>query len=311
MILKRNFNPVKVVQYVSTELVIAIIVSLLVYVLHKYALITVTIPYSISAILGSALAIFVAFRNNTSYARWWEARTVWGNIINNSRIFARQVIANANNAVAIGKASEEKVVAYKREVIYRQIAYAHALRMHLRGQHNINELQQLLDKSELDEVATKQNVPNQLLLRQGIRIKEGMREEILGAFDNISIEPTLAGLSNFQGACERIKNTPLLRQYDYYTRLFLYVFIITLPFALIGDFLKLNFDYLMPVVSVTISFVFATIGKVGEVNEDPFENRITDIPMTAMCNTIEHDLMEMLGETNLPEKLTPSKGFLF
>jgi ion channel-forming bestrophin family protein len=311
MILKRNFNPIKVVQYVFTELLIAIIISLLVFVLHKTALITVTIPFSISAILGSALAIFVAFRNNTSYTRWWEARTVWGNIINNSRIFARQVIANANNAIAIGKASSDTVSAYKREVIYRQIAFAHALRMHLRGQNNYTDVQHLLEKSELNEIVSRQNIPNQLLLKQGLRIKEGMRMEILGAFDNISIEPTLAGFNNFQGACERIKNTPLLRQYDYYTRLFLYVFIITLPLALIGDFIKLNIDYLMPIVSVIISFVFATIGKVGEVNEDPFENRITDIPMTAMCNTIERDLMEMLGESNLPEKIKSSKGFLF
>lgn len=311
MILKRNFNPVKVVQYVFTELIIAISVSVLVYILHRSGIIAVTIPFSISAILGSALAIFVAFRNNTSYARWWEARTIWGSIINNSRIFARQVIANADNAIAIGKATPEKVQNFKREILLRQIAFAHALRVHLRGQKDFDELGHLLDAKELKDTISKQNIPNQLLLKQGVRIKEAMREEILGAFDNISIEPTLAGFNNFQGACERIKNTPLLRQYDYYTRLFLYVFMITLPFALIGDFQRMNIGYLMVPVSIVISFVFATIGKVGEVNEDPFENRITDVPMTAMCNTIERDLIEMLGESQLPEKLQPSKGFLF
>lgn len=311
MILKRNFNPVKVVQYVLTELMLAITISVLVYFLHSFEILGVTLPFSIAAILGSALAIFVAFRNNTSYSRWWEARTIWGSIINNCRIFARQVIANADNAIAIGKASSEKVTVYKRELIYRQIAFAHALRLHLRGQKTFDEIKHLLNPKEFAEIISAQNIPNKLLLKQGVRIKEAMREEILGAFDNISIEPTLAGFNNFHGACERIKNTPLLRQYDYYTRLFLYVFIIMLPFALIGDFQKMDVGYLVIPVSVIISFVFATIGKVGEVNEDPFENRITDIPMTAMCNTIERDLLEMLGETQLPEKLTPSNGFLF
>ena len=78
-----------------------------------------------------------------------------------------------------------------------------------------------------------------------------------------------------------------------------------LPFALVGDFSRMGIDYLMIPVSLIISFVFAILAKVGEVNEDPFENRITDVPLTAMCNTIERDLREMLGETELPEKLQP------
>jgi putative membrane protein len=146
---------------------------------------------------------------------------------------------------------------------------------------------------------------------QGIRIKEGMRSEILGAFDNISLEPTLAGFNNFQGACERIKNTPLLRQYHFFTKLFLLVFMAVLPFSLITDFNKMGVPGLMVPVSVLVSFVFGVMGKVGEVNEDPFENQITDIPMTSMCNTIERDLKEMLGEADLPAKLEPKDGFIF
>jgi len=117
-------------------------------------------------------------------------------------------------------------------------------------------------------------------------------------------------LANYQGGCERIKNTPLLRQYDYFTRLFLYTFIILLPFALVGDFARLELGYLMLPVSVIIAFVFAIIGKVGEVNEDPFENRITDVPLTALCNTIEIDLREILGERDLPAKMQANQGFL-
>jgi len=310
MILKRNFNPIKIIQYVKTELLVATILSVTVYMLHRNQMAAIALPFSIVAILGSALAIFIAFRNNTSYSRWWEARTVWGSIVNNSRIFARQIIANADNAVATGKSTSEKVIIYKKEMIYRQIAFAHALRLHLRKQNSPDDYKHLLSEAELDELKGKHNLPNLLLLQQGTRIKEGIKEEILGGFDNISLEPTLAGFNNFQGSCERIKNTPLLRQYDFFTRLFLKVFMLALPFSLISDFSKMNIDYLMLPVSILIAYVFATMGKVGEVNEDPFENKITDIPMTALCNTIERDLKEMLGDTELPSRIEPQKGFL-
>lgn len=311
MIVKRIFNPLKVARYLRAELALSVGVSLAVYFLFQKGVAQVGLPFSIAAILGSALAIFVAFRNNNAYARWWEARTLWGGIVNNSRILLRQIIANADHAVATGKASVEQASAFKTEMAYRQIAFAHALRLHLRRQPHGDEYRHLLSEHELAALQGKQNIPNLLLQTQGIRIKEAIRTELLGPFDNISLEPTLAGFNNFQGSCERIKNTPLLRQYDFFTRLFLLVFMLLLPFCLIGDFAKMNIAALMPPVSVLISFVFATLGKVGEVNEDPFEHRITDVPMTAICNTIERDLREMLGEVNLPPKIEPHDGYLF
>jgi ion channel-forming bestrophin family protein len=311
MILKRNFNPLKVLSYVWKELFLSLLTAALAYFLFNSGQLKLHIPFSVAAILGSALAIFIAFRNNSSYSRWWEARTIWGGIINNSRIFARQLIANAENAIATGKANSEKIVSFKKEMIDRQVAFAHALRLHLRRQESWQELQHLLDKKEFETLLTFQNKPNFVLLQQGIRIKEAMREEILGPFDNISMEPNLATFNNWQGSCERIKNTPLLRQYDYFTKLFLWVFTVLLPFSLVADFNKLEYEWLLMPVCIIISFVFAVMGKVGEVNEDPFENRITDVPLTALCNTIERDLKEMLGEKELPEKLNPERGYLF
>jgi len=310
MIVKKVFNPLAVAGYMKTELVISVLLSVGAYLLyHTGQLQKASLPFSVAAILGSALAIFLAFRNNNAYSRWWEARTQWGGITNNSRIFARQIIANADNAVQTGKASVEDIAAYKKEMVFRQIAFAHALRLQLRGQKNGDEYKHLLDEKEFSEVVKKQNPANYLLLVQGKRIKEAMKSEILGPFDNISLEPTLAGFNNFQGGCERIRNTPLLRQYHFFTKLFLLVFMTVLPFSLVADFSKMGIPWLMIPVSILISFVFAVMGKVGEVNEDPFENRVTDVPMTAICNTIERDLREMLGETT-PPQLLPEKGFL-
>lgn len=312
MILKKNFDPLKVLAYVRTELAVAVAMAVLVYALHRAGWIVTGLPFSVAATLGSALAIFIAFRNNSAYARWWEARTLWGNLVNNSRILARQLIANADHAVATGKATPEQAGAYKTELVYRQIAFAHALRLHLRRQRQLaGDYRALLPAAEWDILQQAQNPPNLLLLHQGSRIREGMRLELLGAFDNISLEPTLAGFNNFQGGCERIKNTPLLRQYHYFTRVFLYVFMGILPFCLLGDFVRGGTTGWLVPVAVLISFVFSIIGKVGEVNEDPFDNRITDVPLSALCTTIERDLREMLGETELPAPQEPAQGYLY
>jgi putative membrane protein len=310
MIVKNNFNLLKVFWNIRFEAFTTILVSITIYLLHKFNVMDIALPFSIAGILGSALAIFVAFRNQSSYARWWEARTIWSGIINNSRIFARQIIANVDNAVTIGKINKTDADAYKQEMIYRQIAFAHSLRLHLRNQNHQEAFEHLLSENEFAEIKQKQNRPNILLHTQGLRIKQAMQKEMLGAFDNISMEPNLATFSNWQGACERIKNTPLPMNYQYFTKLFLYVFIFFLPICLIGDFTKMNIGFLVIPVSFVISFVFAVMNRVGEINENPFENQMSDIPMTALCNTIERDLKEMLGE-QMPEKLVPQNGFLY
>lgn len=311
MIIKRNFDLRKVMMNIRVETLSTVFISGLVWALHATNIIDFALPFSIAAILGSALAIFVAFRNQSSYGRWWEARTIWGGIINNSRIFARQIIANTDNAVAIGKITPDAADNFKKEMVYRQIAFAHALRLHLRRQETWQELKHLLAEDEYAGLLNGQNKPNLLLHQQGMRIKEGMRLEMLGAFDNISMEPNLATFNNWQGACERIKNTPLPMNYQYFTKLFLYAFIFILPFCLAADFFSMNIGFLVIPVSFLISFVFAVMNRVGEINENPFENEVQDIPMTALCNTIERDLKEMLGEKELPQKMQPQNGYLY
>ena len=310
MIVKKNFNLLLVARNIRREIALVILVSAIVWIASHFFKATVYLPFSIAAILGSGLAIFIAFRNQSAYGRWWEARTAWGGIVNNSRIFARQVIANADHAVATGKATPESAAAYKQEMVYRQIAFAHALRLHLRQQKSWDELKHLLEADEYNTLLQAFNKPNVLLHRQGIRMKEAMRVELLGAFDNISMEPNLAQFSNWQGSCERIKNTPLPRNYHYFTRLFLYGFILLLPFCLLGDLSKLGADYFIIPVSFLIASVFAIMNRVGEINEDPFEDGLQDVPMTALCNTIERDLKEQLGEADLPEKMGVVQGYL-
>ncbi|MCA6517029.1 MAG: hydrogenase, partial [Chitinophagaceae bacterium] len=240
MIVKRNFNPIKVIQYVKTELAFAVIITVAVFVLHKQNITAVTLPFSISAILGSALAIFIAFRNNSSYSRWWEARTLWGGIINSSRVLARLVITFTDSHSHQQNYEKERSEQFKKETIYKVIAWVHALRLHLRKQDTWHELKPFLSTQEFEQLEKSQNKPNYLHLLSGKKIYEAMANGTLGGFDSFQMEGQLLALANYQGGCERIKNTPLLRQYDFFTRVFLYTFMLLLPFSLIGDFTKMN-----------------------------------------------------------------------
>jgi putative membrane protein len=311
MIVKRNFHPQRVLQYVRYEMLVASGMALLVAAVHQAGATQFGLPFSVAAILGSALAIFIAFRNNSAYGRWWEARTLWGGIVNSSRVLARLIITFTDSHAHQPQYDANRATQFKKEAVYLVIAWVHALRMHLRIENNWESLRPLLPTNEWQAFEQSHNKPNFLQLLSGRRIYAAMADGTLGGFDSFQMEGQLLALANYQGGCERIKNTPLLRQYDFFTRLFLYVFMLLLPWALVADFVRMESLWLMVPVSVLISFVFAILGKVGAVNEDPFENRITDVPLSALCNTIERDLREMLGESQLPAKMQPQNGFLY
>jgi putative membrane protein len=311
MILKRNFNPLRVLGYVRAELSASLLVSLFAWLAYRQAGVSYSLPFSVAAILGSALAIFIAFRNNSAYGRWWEARTLWGNIVNANRVLARLVITFTDSHRNQPNYKEGRSTFFKKEMVYLSIAWTHAMRLHLRQQEDWQSLRSLMQEDDFNALRQAQHKPNYIHMIFGRKLYEAMANGILGGFDSFQVEGQLLALANAQGGCERIKNTPLLRQYHYFTRIFLYAFIAILPFSLIGDFSRAGIDWLMVPVSLLIVFVFAIIGKVGEVNEDPFENRITDVPLTAICNTVERDLREMLGESDLPPKSLPADGFLF
>ena len=149
MIVKRNFSPVKVLSYVWVPLAYATAVAVaLVVVRRSSGSSQLAVPFAPVGTLGAAVAIFVAFRNNASYGRWWEARTVWAGIHNNSRILARQLVASTDNAIAAGTGgTADEILAYRRELVLRIIAFAHALRIELRGTNEWEVLRPLLPNS--------------------------------------------------------------------------------------------------------------------------------------------------------------------
>lgn len=309
MIVKKNFNPIKVISYIKYEMIYTSILAVTVYYLHDNT--TPSIPFSIAGLLGGALAIFLGFRNNTSYARWWEARQLWSNIASSSRILARLILTFTDSHSHQPNYVKERSELFKKEMIYKQIAWAHSLRLYLRRQNNWEEIRSLVTEAEWEELKTKSNKTGFIQVLMGRRIYKAMADGTLGGFDSFQMEGQLLSLSNYQSGCERIKDTPLLRQYDFFTRVFLIVFISILPFTLASELQRLNVMYLLVPITVLISFVFTIVGKVGKVNEDPFENKITDVPLSSICNSIELELREMLEDKNLPEKLEEKDGYLF
>jgi putative membrane protein len=254
-----------------------------------------SVPNTAVAPMGTALAIFLAFHNNGSYDRWWEARKQWGQLVNSSRTFARQV-----------KGFIDSTDAVHTELIHRQIAFVHALRLHLRKQpEQLHELAPLLPHGELDVMRKSSNVPLALMQRQADRLKELRASNALGEFRAIQLDATLTDLANVQGACERIKNTPLPRQYEYFTRLFVYFYVLILPSTMLD-----SLGWFTPLFTVPTSFLFFALEGVASVNEDPFENRVQDTPMTALSRTIEINLRELNGEKDLPPPMQPVDGYL-
>lgn len=311
MILKRRFDPRKIIAYVRVELIMSLIWSGSVYVLYDLLDMTViALPIGLLGAYGTALAIFLAFRNNTSFARWGEASQQWSNITSYSRIFARLIITFVDSHRHTPQYNEETAQRFKQEMLHRHLAWVNALRFQLRGQAEWEALRPYLNDDEFAALLQKANKPGWLMLLQGRRIYDAMASGTLQGFDSFQLEGCLAQLANFQAGCERIKTIPVPRQYDYFTRLFVHIFILLLPLLLVRSLAAESLALLVIPVSVLLAFVFAIVEKTGVVNEEPFENRITDVPLSAICRKIERDVKELLAE-ELPPALEAKDGYLF
>ena len=291
----------------------------------------ISIPYSPIGTIGIAVAFYVGFKNNQSYDRFWEARKIWGGIVNYSRTWGNQVM----NLVQEQDMTAEELAETKKHLIYRHLAWINALKLQLRkpssfsikyqerkthglyqgepgGEDWRRDVGPFLQEVDIKVCKQFKNTATQLVRMQGGMLKQLHKNKQVNDFEHIHMMETLEEMYNLQGKCERIKNTPLPRQYSYFSFLFSWIFILVLPFALIGEFADMGHNYVWLTLPtyVLISWIFITMETVGDSSEDPFENFINDVPMTALCRTIEIDLREMLGETDLPPKINHENGVL-
>lgn len=258
------------------------------------------LPIAPVTIVGGALAIFLGFRNNSAYDRWWEARKVWGSIVNTSRTLSSHVLTFPSTKH--GTSSEEEHKVWQQLVIKRQIAWLYALKFTLRNQSEWDTVAKYLESDEQELLMTRSNKPTHLLHHQNQAIAKAFEEGMIDSFRHVELSKLVEHLYSWQGMCERIKKTVFPHYYNYFTKVFLWLFIICLPFALapIMEFMAIP-------MSIGISFIFYILDKSGEVTEDPFEGRAADTPMSTITRSIEIDLLEMLGEKDIPAPLAVSK----
>ena len=260
-------------------------------------------PHVPLGLYGSAIGVIVGFRNNSSYARWWEARNLWGQIVNNSRSLGRQ----ATSTLRTRKPEEtDELLAMQRKIVYLQTAYVHALRQHLRGLEPWTELKRLLSEEEMQGLQHEKNVPLVLQQRIGKLLRECRVREWLDSREWQALDRNLDDLMDAQGGCERIKNTPMPKQYDYFPQLFVQMYCLVLPLGMVE-----SLGWFTPLGSTLVGFMFLALDKIGRDLEDPFENSIFDVPMTAITRTIEINLRQLLGETDLPPAEKPVHGVLW
>ncbi|OLY91156.1 putative membrane protein [Cnuella takakiae] len=292
MLLKRNIPIRYVAGKIKVELIAITIFATLVATLYEhFHLWRISIPLAVPMIMGTVISLLLAFRSNQAYDRWWEARTVWGAIVNDSRTLARQVKTLSREAY-----EGDELFFFKQRFIKRQIAWCYSLSRSLRNQDATAGLEPYLVKREVQFAGNYANIPMALLELHGYDLQKALENNWINEYQQVAIDQTLTRLCDAMGKCERIKNTVFPATYGLYIHFALVIFFILLPFALIDVF---GIILYIPAI-VAIASVFFLIEKMAIHLQDPFENKPTDTPMTAICGTIERDLKQVIDE-EVPE----------
>ena len=333
MFVKRNMGLIPIIMGTWKNLVFFTIWTSLVFFLYYYQGWTfISLAFEPLTVIGIAVSFYLGFKNSQSYDRFWEARKIWGSIVNYSRTWTAQVLS----LVQEGESDQ-------RVLIYRHLAWINALRIQLRQPSSFSmkpsrSLKRLIEgyeeesslkvvlkpfvsQDELKSLEKRKNVATHLIKNQALHLEKLVSLERITEIDKLLLHHLLEEMYNQQGACERIKNTPFPRQYSYFGTIFAWIFVLLLPFGLLNAFdeefnllsgsARIWMELAAISLSVLLSWIFITMDKVGSSSEDPFEGRFNDVPMTAICRTIEIDLKDMLNEDSLPEYITPKNNILY
>ncbi len=318
MLIYRNLKWSVILFYTWKSMLYYLLLGILVYLLHDYFnVLELHIPFTAISALSTALAIFLGFKTSNAYERWWEARQIWGLLVNYSRAWARQVITLL---IPNNPQQDSAVRELQHRLIYRHIGFVHALRVFMRKKHQYNQqgqeeiyeepneysdTQAFLSPEEYEKFTHKNNPPNFLVEQQGKDLRTALENGWISDYRLIKLEETLVEFNNVQGRSERIKNTPFPRQFSFFSRVFVFIHASLLPFVFVEEL-----GWASIPLSVIISFVFLCLDLIGERSEDPFENRLEDVPLTAISLTIETNLKEQWGDPHFPAKKDATHGIV-
>lgn len=253
------------------------------------------VPISLGAFLGTAISLIISFKLSQSYGRWWEARKIWGAIVNDSRTLTMQL---QNFSRQENKELVEKMA-------YRQIAWCYALSQNLRKQDPLANLNNFLSGDEINGLQQHKNVPLKLLENHSNDLRKLHDQKVVNDFQQIQIDQTLVRLCASMGKTERIKNTAFPKTYRLTLRLFVYIFLVTLSLALT----ELDGFVEIPLL-VVISIPFFLLERIAFNIQDPFENRPTDTAMTSISRTIEINIKQLINKKDIPEPMVADDFYI-
>ena len=320
MYIGRTYRITEFLFWTRRNLFLLLLISIVPVLLYELlGLQWLVVPWPIVAFLGTATAFVVGFKNQQTYNRTWEARDIWGLKIGMSRAWAimcRDFIKDRDIA---------------REIAFRHLAWLTLLRYALRSKRaweNIDKsynreyaslytiperevalstvLQKYMSDDELEKVISASNPLTQLMSLQSAAL---VRLSDTGELDNarfFELHKYLREFSTLQARSEKIKNFPYPRQYATVNRIFVWLFCLLLPFAMLKEFnsfnefttgwMKGHMVWLVIPFSMIISWVYTSLDQVGESTENPFEGSPNDIPISHICHTIENEIRDIWGD---------------
>lgn len=303
----------------------------------------IAIPWLAISVIGTAVAFYVGFKNNQAYDRMWEARKIWGGIVNDSRTWGMMVDGYISNQFTTSDYPTAQLHRIKQRLIYRHLAWMYAHRSQLlvptpwehisQGGHTARvakryqakfgvglidddvtrkELHHFLNDEEYERLVAHANTATQIINEQSRDLTQLREQDLIDDFRHTAMVAVLQNFYTLQGKNERIKKFPLPRQYANMSRVFVGIFIFLLPFSLVPELMNISELGLWVSIPITvlIGWVYVMMEVVGDYSENPFQGMANDIPMLSLCRVIEIDLREMLGETDLPPAIQSRNGIL-
>lgn len=248
-------------------------------------------------LLGLPLAIFMAFRNNTAYDRFWEARKQWGEIVHRTRSLARQCLGLVAGPVP---ARADDLQDPRVRMMRRAIAFVHALRLQLRGLQDDALVARWLPADDVAKVLRKRNLSDAVMLEMGRELGGMVRERRIDERLAANIDGTLSALAGSAAACERIRNTPTPFSYTLLLHRTAYLYCFLLPFGLVD-----SLGMATPAVVALVAYTFFGLDALGDEIEEPFGLENNDLPLDALCRAIEINVLDAFDAEDLPPSLAP------
>lgn len=261
-----------------------------IYLMDAYWWVSFKLPIAFPALMGTAIAFFIGFNNNQAYNRWWEARMIWGGIVNDSRSLARNLVAyNLDSDAA-------------KRIVRRHIGFLYALTASLRKYQQDESYLQYITADDVEKLKSISHIPNGLLSIQSQEIKNLRVKQQITDFEFTILNHLIENLCEAMGKSERINNTVFPINYLFFTKLFIWLFIALITMA------TNSVGAVAIILGWAMGFVFNTSNLNGLNLMNPFEHQPSGVPISSITRNIEINLLQEIGEENIPSPLPVIHG---